>query len=268
MAIYDGHLNRRSRLEEVFADTLTANAIKDLSTTLQWSNNRATWTGVRTAHLVKLENPPAVLVSSPDYQKLLYISLALYPIVVESATLSSDCIIDSKRIMSQRYSLSLRVPAASVIGVLLYSDHQNQMYMDILKRACKITRKELVFLSIGLLSEPKLANFPSIDLFVMMGELVPKAVSSSYAILNVFEFLAACTDSFFSLPYGDIETALQKILIEVNECELELLTERKSSLYYGLDDRNAVACGDDIVVGHSGWSRSYSNEACLFSQRD
>ena len=190
-----------------------------------------------------------------------YLALSLYPMRCAFFRENTEIeFINSKKLLSARYALSERVRSVNTVGILLNSlDIESKLLLSLVKNYCIQSGIRCYSLSIGILSQAKLANFPIIDMYITLEKEVSSQLCLTFPIVNAFEFLSGLDDTFFSTYYGDLSTFEISVMLpeESNQlCKVNSCTTKGS--FYGL-----VETGESnfkIEHGASGWSRKYDYE--------
>lgn len=198
-----------------------------------------------------------IIFNISNSRKAEYLSLCLYPIESKIIRNMGDYeLINTKRLLASRYSLSEKVKGVENLGVLLNKlDTESHKLLDLVKGVCSQAGIKCHCLSIGNLTEAKLANFPLIDMYLILEPEIPPQICATFPILNAFEFLSGIADTFFSSYYGDF-LAIKCDAKEHPTSNVNLSSTPRS--FYGLVD--TPDSNTNIQFGASGWSRQYSYE--------
>lgn len=193
---------------------------------------------------------------------LKFLSMSIYPL--PSFNYQSGLIMpmEIKKDLAIRYSLSLRSQKSRNVALIFNEFDENVLTHQLLvKHTCSQFSKNLFLMSIGILTEQKLANFPQIDLFIVPVSEVPPKISTTYPLLNTFEFVSGCFDMFFSTNYGNVQYFYELIKTHSADGDLkdfknDLNSDQTS--FYGLSSSSSFR--KEIIQGNSGWSRTYEHE--------
>lgn len=191
-----------------------------------------------------------------------FLSMSLFPRTCFVYLSGKITLLDSKKNLVSRYHQSLKSRKSQNVAVILDKiDEDVSHHIMLIKSTCTNFSKNLFLLSLGIISEQKLANFPLIDLFVTPSLEVPSKIASSLSPINTFEFISGCFDMFFSTNYGNLQfysklilenTADHRNIYDINDLFVD------NASFYGLV--NCDSFKREILPGNSGWSRNYNHE--------
>jgi hypothetical protein len=193
---------------------------------------------------------------------LKFLAMCIFPLLSYNYQMGKILPLDIKKELGIRYHLSLKSQKSRNIA-LIFNEYNEEISSHhlLIKHTCSVFSKNLFLMSIGILTEQKLANFPQIDLFIIPSAEIPHKISTTYSLINTYEFVSGCFDMFFSTNYGNLHYFSELIKshstdLDQSDFQNDINTEQTS--FYGLE--NPSSFQKEIIRGDSGWSRTYNHE--------